>query len=410
MRRAWWRRLWTVQEVVLNKSVDIFAGKENFEFKTFIRACMAWDSLDYIESANAGGQNEAAMINFKVSVQEVSAKVTLWIERHLMGRKQASMADMVRYCTIFDVKDPRDRIYALLGMTGHVTGFAVDYTKTTAEVYAEFAKAMLEAGRVDILRNAMYSGDSSLSWVPDWQRHDRCFLHAELNNASLGASAAYKFSHDLRILTLDTVAYDTVADVGPADNLDHIVATATAFWGRNYCESMSVCESVFRWSQADESNGKRISSDLLGARDLVVGFASDLAQNYPDAMRSLRLQHLDSGAQSNEIIRMIYNSAKNVPAASQGLPESDFSFSAYKRNKEALVGGRYFFMTRRGLLGRAAVEVNPGDDIYIVLGLGVPIAMRKVGQHFVIIGECFILGLMDGEGMHELRIQKVEIW
>jgi hypothetical protein len=417
LARTWWGRLWTVQEVVMNKNVELFVGKSSFEFKNFIRAFLAWDSLDYIEGAGLGGRDQAEMISSVLSTTGVvPVKVTLWIERHLMGKNRSDMVELVRYCTAFDVADPRDRIFGLLGMTGPVAKFHPDYSKTTAEIYADFTKAMVESGQTDVLRNARYTGSSNPSWVPDWQLGDQSFFHVDLNNASLNTTPTCEFSQDLKRLQMAATVYDLVTECGPAEDLASILATASKIWGRVYCNKMSVFEAVFRWTQADESRSKRLPSDLVGREDIIKDFASDVTQLCPDqAIRNLGLLSADRKTLLIEIIRSIDTSTKTGRSISTNDFNNDTTFSAYYRQKEMVSAARHFFMTNKGLLGRAVAKVEPGDVIAIVLGLRVPLILRKYEEHYVIIGECFVLGLMDGEAMQELESQKspaekIEVW
>ncbi len=108
LQRLWWTRLWTVQGLAPNNNVDGFAGKSNYEWKTLLRACMAWDSLDYIEQATLGGQDNAVMVSEAVNDLEATAKITLWIKRHLMRREFPDIVNLVRFCTVFIVTDPHD--------------------------------------------------------------------------------------------------------------------------------------------------------------------------------------------------------------------------------------------------------------------------------------------------------------
>ena len=62
-----------------------------------------------------------------------------------------------------------------------------------------------------------------------------------------------------------------------------------------------------------------------------------------------------------------------------------------------------------------ALGIAGGNDIICVLfGSRVPFVMPKVDNHFILIMECFVLGLMDGEAMDWLekgqaKVQTFEI-
>jgi hypothetical protein len=42
------------------------------------------------------------------------------------------------------------------------------------------------------------------------------------------------------------------------------------------------------------------------------------------------------------------------------------------------------------------------DFICVLFGSQVPFVMRKVDDYFVLVGECSVLGLMDGEAIDRL--------
>jgi hypothetical protein len=163
-------------------------------------------------------------------------------------------------------------------MTGPIAGFDVDYTKPTEEIYARFMKAMIQNDRLDIIRHATYVGSSTPSWIPDWKRIHTSFFHADLNNAALGSKAAFEFSKDLRTLRISAILYDTIAEIGQADDLERVLSILARLWGRSYRGNMSILEALLRWTQVDEQGGKRLSKDLLDAEDVVTDFAVDLAQ------------------------------------------------------------------------------------------------------------------------------------
>jgi hypothetical protein len=77
--------------------------------------------------------------------------------------------------------------------------------------------------------------------------------------------------------------------------------------------------------------------------------------------------------------------------------------------------GLSFFESTAGLLGVAPSSTQPGDEIAIPLGSRVPFVLRRSQEHnhFLLIGECFVVGLMVGEAMEDLdetRVEELFFW
>lgn len=71
-----------------------------------------------------------------------------------------------------------------------------------------------------------------------------------------------------------------------------------------------------------------------------------------------------------------------------------------------LVGGRAIgrraFCTSKGYLGLGPRHLQPGDHVVIVHGSTVPFILRSIEENkFTLIGEAYVHGIMDGEGMTE---------
>lgn len=85
--------------------------------------------------------------------------------------------DMVVRSRRLGATDPRDKIFALIGISSGVdpedTRIAVDYSKSLERVYIDFAVYLIDSKRgFDILSHAELNGASEASWpcwVPDWR-------------------------------------------------------------------------------------------------------------------------------------------------------------------------------------------------------------------------------------------------
>ena len=76
--------------------------------------------------------------------------------------------------------DPRDRVYALLGLLDQKYDIVPDYEKPVAEVYQEKFKSYMKKqhtyGNLKLLAYCeMHDpASNSPSWVPDWSRENKC--------------------------------------------------------------------------------------------------------------------------------------------------------------------------------------------------------------------------------------------
>ena len=60
---------------------------------------------------------------------------------------------------------------------------------------------------------------------------------------------------------------------------------------------------------------------------------------------------------------------------------------------------RRFFITRLGYLGLAPNAAREGDLVCVLWGCSVPVVLRKEGDHYIFVGECYTHGVMDGEAI-----------
>jgi len=64
--------------------------------------------------------------------------------------------------------------------------------------------------------------------------------------------------------------------------------------------------------------------------------------------------------------------------------------------------GRKFLRTKRGFMGLAPQPAEVGDEVWILLGCEVPMLLRKCDDYYILVGECFVVGMMEGEQTKDL--------
>ena len=77
--------------------------------------------------------------------------------------------------------------------------------------------------------------------------------------------------------------------------------------------------------------------------------------------------------------------------------------SYYNRAMEQSVSNRRLMISSKGYIGLAPHESQHDDIICILFGCSVPIVLRKVDEHYVYIGECYVHGIMDGQAIDQMR-------
>jgi len=77
-------------------------------------------------------------------------------------------------------------------------------------------------------------------------------------------------------------------------------------------------------------------------------------------------------------------------------------FQHYSFEAKLTLGGRELFRTDSGLLGLGPYALRETDEICILGGAKVPFALRRITgkpRHYQLIGECYVHGIMSGNGM-----------
>jgi len=105
------------------------------------------------------------------------------------------------------------------------------------------------------------------------------------------------------------------------------------------------------------------------------------------------------------------------------VPSPPSSVGAYSTAGATITGAhpatfrRRLILTQKKYLGLAPEHVAPGDVVTILMGAQLPIILRRVESHYILIGEAYVHGIMDGEAMpkeendvHVASSEEFEIW
>ncbi len=403
-----------VQEVAVAQDVLVQCGKST----------ASWDIL---RKAYAGPPSISSLCssNSEQTLTKVFQKLDITRDM-ISGGRRIELLDLMagyRYC---QATDPRDKIFALIGLISPSFGnsnerLGPDYAVPYEYFYMRTVRFLITVtGNLDVLtycdapydttdfsnqlsdslfnKSASPLSDSYAlpSWVPDWSRTASASpLH--LRNSASGQmdrqmsvaddSPIYKTSRNTRpslhqstdenALILRGILFDKVKDCsGKSGHLSHegnrgpiydCLRLVKSSKVRRYKSGNDRSRAFLRTLVADFVDGKRATENDVRALDDWVMLKED---------------HLGVEELSDRI-KLTANLVEAVSAA---------------RN------GRQFFMSEKGYMGLALITTRAGDAVCILFGGQVPFIVRKREDFgHSMLEECYVHGIMDGEAIGNTR-------
>jgi hypothetical protein len=155
---TWWRRVWTLQELVVAKRVSVWCGPMR----------ISWDDLAWCIEA-CGDAYEGLSHDPYNGVTFDFYIMNRLRKKHQEGKHEPLIKLLVGTQRL--ATNPRDKIFALLGICDTPDGVEIDYISSTNQVFESAARFSISQGFADLVFTAVQpSFESTLpSWVPDWQ-------------------------------------------------------------------------------------------------------------------------------------------------------------------------------------------------------------------------------------------------
>ncbi|RYP14422.1 hypothetical protein DL765_006365 [Monosporascus sp. GIB2] len=235
-QREWWNRVWVIQEAAVAQRAMFLCGDKPLQWWHFLNAYLFWTVM--LEDAVRTNQLNVTLQHLKYIIDGTSARVIMWQHGRMHGPQSEylqhleaiyGLQGMLEESWNFDSTDPRDKIYAWLGLLrdGDVA-VEPNYDATTTQVYVGLVKAILE--QIKSLRIVAFTGsavreakppiDGLPSWAPDLRKDaigiaDKApyWLRPKSFKASADEPANGDISDDLQTLTADAVRLGRIESV-----------------------------------------------------------------------------------------------------------------------------------------------------------------------------------------------------
>ncbi|KAF2489861.1 HET-domain-containing protein [Lophium mytilinum] len=326
--------------------------------------------------------------------------------------------------------DPRDKIYAVLGLIqpsdAAMAHFPIDYRRSVDQVHLDVARFMAEVcGSVAFLAMVEKGRRQAglPTWLPNWDNilHQVRIDTEEYGLRYWGEHALQlwpKLSSDSRILTVYSLQLDAVAGV---------LSTSFAEWGENLvadlCEKLELGVPLFEGGDVKFSEPPGALSSLPYS---LVSFAMVVLQEKKDVVEEW-IDTLSTDV-SKEAVRQKYkpsdqhgDDAEDLDEEFQNLSTEDQIevelrvWQAVNQKLRLFRGEWRLGMSKQGSLIRLPPQARPGDQIYGFLQCPASIVLRPIdGTYFEVIGACWLAGvefprdIYSGEkGVGDFRLRKV---
>lgn len=424
LQRPWWQRVWVVQEVVLPKrGINLHCGRMSTLWITFdeVIKIIAMTVKGKVLGGFANGhalldaiRNDEPGTEIEEGPLALTGFVMMTfindIKKQIDKERPLSLLNLVQDSRFFlKATDPRDHIYGFLGLASNPDAITPDYSKSLDEVYRQFTKAMIEENQtLDILSDCRLSDDRKFpSWVPDWTREGPRGLPMEsalrngdrLYRANWGLDNTVGFEDNLRILKVKAISCDTIRVIGeeakfPKQKTLHVAQQWLEIFAQYF-----PCVSPY----SDNSGGNRAILEVFW-RTICTDDQGNSTRSAPE-----RFGEEFYAAMGSKIPKSLM---VGVPICTEPLVSS----KAPPTGQITLLGciyvkanGRRFFITQNNYVGLAPAESRVGDEVFVLLGVSVPFILRPEDNHYLVVGEAYVHGLMHGEAIRKMNEGEAEL-
>ena len=409
LHRSWWKRVWIIQEMVAADEIIFVCGQQTvksdvvldfFEMLISLRG-LYWALLLREEGIWLDG--DPITLGATYLPQHASLKPLLLQTIYATGKSLAS--------------DDRDKIYAVLGLAQDLRQLveAPDYSLPVEEVYKQFAISFVrEYQSLEFLSLAglpVYPrrpGLSLPSWIPDWNHRECGTINSTIRpttttNASWGLTSRVEISADCEKLTARGTCIDIIDGMG------------YSIWGASNGMPDFQVQQTFSRETRYTSVLEAISRTLLrnsrsySTEESLYIFSQHCKES---ALAGNALATLAGGALFNEW----YQHNRDFVIAGKSLREwvtqasESSDLKATEDETEVYVSqlsiygrNRRLITTAHGYVGLGVNSCMPGDLVCVIFGCSTPILLRKVEDHYVVLGEAYLHGMMNGEAIEGLE-------
>jgi hypothetical protein len=426
-QRSYWTRLWVIQELVVTPQQDevwLLCGSSRARFKPLrmisqhIKALTAETPRLYFTGTLDGTINKLNEVSMEV--RRIASHIDIW-------KGSGKGEDEIRTSMLFNLKqyydrlcaDPRDKAYALIGVSSPYPGLElpITYLISVPDVYKNLANYVIAgSGKLDIL---IYAGRDQCttppgpSWVPNWQRYDfRKRLVRVRHSSSRELSSVTRYSDYGNILIAKAFILGGITSLLEIGD-----------FSKENSGTMRLARSALRvelpqWLHFVKSNFQPTNNPSNNLLEQHIRIAYDLLI-YPEMLRNEQeddclpfegfrrlCEQVSAGGDQEygEDGVLTFRHITNIVWAMREQRQLFATSNDGPSHQNPPVSG----VEESGItIGFCSRNARIGDVVTVVTGCRHPLLLCPISERYELIGEIYVYGFMNGEALD--RFEEVEI-
>ncbi|KAI1162159.1 heterokaryon incompatibility protein-domain-containing protein [Nemania serpens] len=429
--RSWFKRGWIVQEIGTSTPATIFWGDATIDWDKLASVCEKLKSYHHLRNRLA------------ITTSDISFLFRRFIEpdENTHHANRFNFVYELQRARHLRFSDDRDRVFAFLGhfsvqslhsLSCGPVSIIADYTKTVEETYIHVAMRILQANptatciilaavqhRIHSLpfhRGMLDQPEMGLeawlhdkrrlpSWVPDWRWSQSIILAEPICPHFAHGNSTAKveiLNEDALVLQVDGVEIDII------EACSRPLLSGDFYSKKTLHQPSTMIEHL--WHEICRKKRFNLSDRYLNSQAAFFAFMQTLSNGCVQAAgHGCRPYHqisdhewlqkaarhiVETLGTSDDVLGEIKEAARGTERESHHENWGRWAASASEGRIFARTRGKYY------VLGPAALEV--GDVVCVLFGGKVPFCLRPAGERYLLVGECYVHGLMKGEAIDML--------
>ncbi|KAL5313099.1 hypothetical protein ACEPPN_019526 [Leptodophora sp. 'Broadleaf-Isolate-01'] len=432
-KSPWFSRAWILQEVVLAKNILVFYGQSVTNLDDLTQFWSLVEERDVPPLLKFGstaelqvlvrGSNQLGTIKRLRERKYAKSQPQSSELPKSEGKKDLGQNSLLEHLILSrgnGATDSRDKVYSLLGMAEDLEDSGIypcyDNANSAAKVYQKVSELYISRGHtIGILHHSGLPQriEGLPTWIPDWSFRSRFPFKTSLYNCSGTTIPRTSLDPGTPIITIRVAFLDTFMVPTLKCNFRSIESTGyliQAGPGLTPPPQTTSDEHMRRQIHlcADLTSNNLLTSPYFTGEDLDEALWRTLTANRGWAGEN----PTDIDRSSYEAFVRSYPSRHDAENADQRIDNSELRQESWPFEKamQDVHRGRQFGITACGYMGLFPNDTKTSDSLVMILGAKMPFVLRKVDvNEYLMIGDCYIHGVMEGEWIHSWDCEKESI-